>query len=43
MVDVIQGIECYMDGHGIASVADLVGSVEDRDASDGLVFMETAP
>jgi len=43
MPTIIRDLETYLTEHAIASVSDLVGSVDDADARDGVVFMEAAP
>lgn len=43
MVNMINALENYLLAHDLNSVSQLVGSVEDEEASDGLVFMEAAP
>ncbi|MEJ8472552.1 dihydroorotate dehydrogenase [Roseibium algae] len=43
MVRMIDGLKAYLQSQGFASVSELVGSVQDEQASDGLVFMEAAP
>jgi len=43
MVNMVEGLEAYLKTQGLQSVSQLVGSVEDGEVSDGLVFMEAAP
>lgn len=43
MVRMIQELSAYIAKQGLSSVSDLVGSVLDDEASDGIVFMEAAP
>lgn len=43
MPRMVDGLEAYLKSQGFHSVGQLVGSVEDEEASDGLVFMEAAP
>ncbi len=42
MPRLIDGLAAYMHHAGIASIPDLVGSVRDEEAADGVVFMEAA-
>ncbi|WP_026480931.1 dihydroorotate dehydrogenase [Ahrensia sp. 13_GOM-1096m] len=43
MVKMLQGLESYLQSQGLSSLKQLIGSVDDEEASDGLVFMEAAP
>ena len=43
MARLVTDLEYYLSSHGLNSVNQLIGSVEDDKASDGLVFMESAP
>ena len=43
MVNMVEGLEAYLKTQGLHSVSQLVGSVDDGEVSDGLVFMEAAP
>ncbi|WP_153769945.1 dihydroorotate dehydrogenase [Labrenzia sp. CE80] len=43
MVRMIDELNTYLQSQGLSSVAELVGSIEDEQASDGLIFMEAAP
>ena len=43
MTDMITGLEAYMREQGLTDLTQLIGSVQDEEASDGLVFMEAAP
>lgn len=43
MVRMVDGLERYIQAQGLNSVKQLIGSVDDQEASDGLVFMEAAP
>ncbi len=43
MPTMIRDLEAYLIKHGISSVSELVGSVDDAAALDGVVFMEAAP
>lgn len=43
MVRLVGELEAYLRAEGLSSVADLVGTVNDAEAADGLVFMEAAP
>ncbi|KPB00204.1 dihydroorotate dehydrogenase [Ahrensia marina] len=43
MVKMVEGLESYLQSQGLHSVKQLIGSVVDQEASDGLVFMEAAP
>jgi dihydroorotate dehydrogenase (NAD+) catalytic subunit len=43
MVNMVEGLESYLQSQGLHSVKQLIGSVVDQEASDGLVFMEAAP
>lgn len=43
MARMVEGLETYLKAQGLSSVRQLIGCVEDEEASDGLVFMEAAP
>lgn len=43
MVRLVGELETYLAAEGLSSVNDLVGTVNDAEAADGLVFMEAAP
>jgi dihydroorotate dehydrogenase (NAD+) catalytic subunit len=43
MVEMVKGLETYLQSQGLHSVKQIIGSVVDQEASDGLVFMEAAP
>lgn len=43
MARMVVGLESYLQSQGLNSVKQLIGCVEDEEASDGLVFMEAAP
>lgn len=43
MANMVDGLQTYLTAQGLESVSQLVGSVDDAEASDGLVFMEAAP
>lgn len=43
MARMVEGMETYLKAQGLSSVRQLIGCVEDEEASDGLVFMEAAP
>ena len=43
MVHLIGDLAAYLEVEGLASVGELVGSVRDGEAADGVVFMEAAP
>lgn len=43
MASMISGLEDYLSSQGLSKVSQLIGAVEDTEASDGLVFMEAAP
>lgn len=43
MARMVGQLETYLASQGLTSVQQLIGSVEDEEASDGLVFMEAAP
>lgn len=43
MARMVEGMETYLKAQGLSSVRQLIGCVEDQEASDGLVFMEAAP
>lgn len=43
MARMVDGLEVYLKAQGLQSISQLIGSVEDEEASDGLVFMEAAP
>lgn len=43
MIRLIDGLRTYLKSQGLQSIGQIVGSVEDEEASDGLVFMEAAP
>lgn len=43
MVTMVDSLQNYLKSHGLNSIHQLIGSVEDGEASDGLVFMEAAP
>lgn len=43
MVRMIDELAIYLAQQGLSSVSELVGSVLDEEASDGMVFMEAAP
>lgn len=43
MVHLIDDLVDYLEAEGLASVGELVGSVRDGEAADGVVFMEAAP
>lgn len=43
MARMVEGLKAYLKSQGLSSVKQLVGCVEDGEASDGLVFMEAAP
>ena len=43
MARMIEDLKRYLSAEGLNSVRQLIGSVQDGEASDGLVFMEAAP
>ena len=43
MARMIEDLKRYLSAQGLNSVRQLIGSVQDGEASDGLVFMEAAP
>ncbi|MCR9138836.1 MAG: dihydroorotate dehydrogenase [Alphaproteobacteria bacterium] len=43
MVRMVDQLEAYLNAQGLTDIRQLIGSVEDGEASDGLVFMEAAP
>lgn len=43
MARMVDQLAAYLQAEGLATVQQLIGSVEDEEASDGLVFMEAAP
>ncbi len=43
MVHLIAGLSDYLEAEGLSGVRDLVGTVRDEEAADGVVFMEAAP
>ncbi|MEP3279231.1 MAG: dihydroorotate dehydrogenase [Stappiaceae bacterium] len=43
MMRIIEELEGYLTTQGFGGVQELIGSIEDEEASDGLVFMEAAP
>ena len=43
MACMIEGLKRYLSAEGLNSVRQLIGTVQDGEASDGLVFMEAAP
>lgn len=43
MVRLIEELDAYVAAEGLSSVRELIGSIRDEEAADGLVFMEAAP
>jgi len=43
MARMIEDLKRYLSAEGLNSVRQLIGTVQDGEASDGLVFMEAAP
>lgn len=43
MVELIDGLSGYLESRGLSAVSDLIGTVRDEEAADGVVFMEAAP
>lgn len=43
MVSIIDGLDRYVRDSGLESVRDIVGTVDDDEQGDGVVFMEAAP
>ena len=43
MVSIIDGLDRYVRDNGLESVRDIVGTVDDDEQADGVVFMEAAP
>ena len=43
MVRLVDGLSEYLASEGLSNVSELVGSVRDEEAADGVVFMEAAP